>query len=141
MSRKNRAKHGNAPAQAPNKSKANKQPRKQRGTLLTVLLLLILIYSIFTTWVAWTNLKADYGPSVPWVLPVLFLVSVADIVAVFAMLYWKQWGIYLYAISRTVAAVCHLILTGSMLIAIADFIPVAFVAYAIQLQHKEKLFD
>ncbi len=143
MSRKNRAKAGNTPAKAPYKPKDKKpvKVKKERGTLLTVLLLLILVYSAFTTWVAYTNLKADYGPSVPWVLPALFLISAADIVAAFAMLYWKKWGIYLYAISRVAAAAIHLLLTGSLLVVFADLLPVSIIAYVIQLQRKDKLFE
>jgi hypothetical protein len=147
MSRKNRAKtsstSSSTSAKAPYKAKDKKpvKVKKERGAVLTVLLLLILVWSAFTTWVAYTNLKADYGPKQQWVLPVLFLVSVADIVAAFAMLYWKKWGIYLYAISRVVAAAVHLLLTGSLLIVFADLLPVSILAYVIQLQRKDKLFE
>jgi hypothetical protein len=143
MSRKNRAKAANTSAKAPYKSKDKKpvKVKKERGTLLTVLLLLILAYSAFTTWAAYTNLKADYGPKQQWVLPALFLLSVADIVAAFAMLYWRQWGIYLYGISRVAAAAIHLLLTGSLLVVFYDLLPVSILAYVIQLQRKDKLFE
>jgi len=147
MSRKNRAKtsstSSSTSAKAPYKAKDKKpvKVKKERGAVLTVLLLLILVWSAFTTWVAYTNLKADYGPKQQWVLPVLFLVSVADVVAAFGMLYWKQWGIYLYGISRVVAATVHLVLTGSLLVVFADLLPVSILAYVIQLQRKDKLFE
>ncbi len=141
MARKNHAKAASQPAKVPYKSKAKQKPKKERGTVLTVVLVAILIYSVFATWLAFTNLKADYGPSKPWVLPTLFLISLADIVAVFAMFYWKQWGIYLYGISRVVAAAVYLVLTGSLLVVFAAILPVSILAYVIQLQRKQQLFE
>jgi hypothetical protein len=57
------------------------------------------------------------------------------------MWYWKQWGIYLYAVVCIVQAVVHLMLTGQMMVMFYDILPVAVLAYIINLQSKRQLFE
>jgi len=122
------------------KAPVKKQAHKERGTLLTVLLALILLHSVLGTYLGYTYLK-DQFVKTTWVLPVLTLVSVAGIIAAVAMWYWKQWGITLYAVVCIAQAVVHLIMTGQMLVVFYDILPVAILAYVINLQSKRKLFE
>lgn len=129
-----------APKQATNAKGPSKKPvHKERGTLLSVLFVLIGLHGALGAYVGYASMKSEYA-SATWVLPVLILVSVAAVVSAVAMWYWKQWGIYLYAIVCIAQATVHLMLTGSMLVVFYDILPVAILAYVINLQAKRHLF-
>lgn len=114
---------------------------KKRGTVLSILLVLILLHAILATAVAYSTLKEPYAAATSWVLPVLALVSMADIVAAIGMWYWQKWAITLYAVTRVIATAIHLMLTGSLLVVFFDLVPVSILAYVIELQSKRKLFE
>lgn len=122
------------------KGPAKKPVNKERGTLLSVLYVLIGVHGILGAYVGYSTLKAEYVQTT-WALPVLTLVSVAAIVAAVAMWYWKEWGIYLYAVVGIIQAIVHLLMTGSMLVVFYDILPVAILAYIINLQSKRHLFE
>jgi len=122
------------------KGSAKKPVHKQRGTLLSVLIVLIGLHGMLGAYIGYATMKTAYA-KVPWVLPVLTLVSVAAIVAAVAIWYWKQWGIYLYAVVCIAQAAVHLMLTGSLMVVFYDILPVAILAYVINLQAKNKLFE
>lgn len=120
--------------------KNRKKVNKERGTVLSVLLVLIFLHAVLATAVAYSTLKAEYAAT-SWVLPLMGLVSLADIVAAVGMWYWKKWAITLYAVTRVIATVIHLMLTGSLLVVFYDLLPVAILVYVIDLQSKRKLFE
>jgi hypothetical protein len=122
------------------KGPSKKPVHKERGTLLSVLYVLIGLHGILGAYVGYATMKAEYA-KVPWVIPVLILVSVAAVVSAVAMWYWKQWGIYLYAIVCIAQAAVHLMVTGDLFIVFYDILPVAILAYVINLQSKRKLFE
>jgi hypothetical protein len=122
------------------KGPVKKAAHKVRGTLLSVLIVLIGIHGILGAYIGYTTLKTEYAKA-PWVLPVLTLVSVAAIVAAVAIWYWKQWGITLYAVVCIIQAAVHLMMTGSLMVVFYDILPVAILAYVINLQSKSKLFE
>jgi hypothetical protein len=120
--------------------KKRKNVKKERGTVLSVLLVLIFLHAVLATAVAYSTLKEEYAAT-SWVLPLMGLVSLADIVAAVGMWYWKKWAITLYAVTRVIATVIHLMLTGSLLVVFYDLLPVAILVYVIDLQSKRKLFE
>ncbi len=122
------------------KGAKNKQVVKKRGTLLTILVILIFLHAIFATFLGYSTLKQDYIGSKSLILVVLFIVSLADIVAAIGIWSWKKWAIYLYAVTRVVAIVMHIILTGSTWVVFYDLLPVVILGYVINLQNKQKLF-
>jgi uncharacterized membrane protein YobD (UPF0266 family) len=122
------------------KGPAKKPVHKERGTLLSVLFVLIGVHGVLGAYIGYATMKAEYAKAT-WVLPVLTLVSVAAIVAAVAMWYWKQWGIYLYAVVCIAQAAIHLMVTGDLFIVFYDILPVAILAYVINLQSKRKLFE
>jgi hypothetical protein len=122
------------------KRSASKPVHKERGTLLSVLIVLIGLHGILGAYVGYASMKAEYAKA-PWVLPVLTLVSVAAVVAAVAIWYWKEWGIYLYAVVCIAQAAVHLMVTGDLFIVFYDILPVAILAYVINLQSKRKLFE
>ena len=136
----NQQKKSNPPKQASSvKSPAKKTVHKERGMLLSVLIVLIGLHGVLAAYIGYTYLKSEYIKTT-WVLPLLILVSISAIVAAVAMWYWKQWGITLYAIVCIVQAAVHLMLTGSLMVVFYDILPVAILAYVINLQSKRKLF-
>ena len=137
----NQQKKSNPAKQASNvKGPAKKSFHKERGTLLSVLIILVGLHAVLATYLGYTSLKDEFVRT-SWVLPVLTLVSIAAIVAAVAMWYWKQWGITLYAVVCIIQAAVHLMLTGSLMVVFYDILPVAVLAYVINLQSKRKLFE
>jgi len=122
------------------KGPVKKTVHRERGTLLSILIVLIGLHGMLGAYIGYATMKAEYA-KVPWVIPVLTLVSVAAIVSAVAIWYWKQWGIYLYAIVCIVQAAVHLMVTGDLFIVFYDILPVAILAYVINLQSKRKLFE
>ena len=120
--------------------KNRKNATKERGTVLSVLLVLIFLHAVLATAVAYSTLKEEYAAT-SWVLPLMGLVSLADIVAAVGMWYWKKWAITLYAVTRVIATVIHLMLTGSLLVVFYDLLPVSILIYVIDLQTNRKLFE
>ncbi len=120
--------------------KANKQVKKERGAVLSVVLGLILVHSILTTYLVYTSIKTEFAGQTNGILTGLILMNIANIVAGVAMWYWKQWGIYLYAIAAVAAMAFHMVMTGSIMVAFYDLLPVAILAYILSLQHKRPLF-
>ena len=108
--------------------------------MLTVLLALIFVHAGFATYLGYITLNDEYVRTT-WVLPLLTLASVAGIVAVIGMWFWKRWGITLYAIVCAIQAVIHLMLTGSLMVVFYDLLPVSILAYVINLQSKTRLFE
>jgi hypothetical protein len=126
---------------APNAKGPAKRPvKKERGTLLSIFIVLIGLHGVLGAYIGYATLKSEYVQA-PWVLPVLTLVSVAAVVSAVAMWYWKQWGIYLYAIVCIAQAAVHLMLTGSLMVVFYDILPVAILGYVINLQSKRQLFE
>jgi len=115
--------------------------KKERGALLSFLIVLIFLHAAFATYLAYLSLKDEYVSSIAWILPVLTLVSLADILAAIGMWYWKKWAIYLYAATRVIATAVHLMLTGSLLVVFFDLLPVSILGYVINLQFKRDLFE
>ena len=142
MAKKKQHKAVNQPGKPNTKAKgpAKNTIHKERGTLLTVLLALIFVHALFATYLGYTSLQDEYARTT-WVLPLMTLVSVACIVAAVGMWYWKQWGIYLYATACIIQAAVHLALTGSLMVVFYDLLPLSILAYVINLQSKQKLFE
>ena len=142
MAKSKNNKAASQPGKSRSKAKgpSKKQVRKERGTLLTVLLVIVFLHALLATYLGYTSLKEEYVRT-SWVLPLLTLTSIAGIVAAVGMWYWKQWGIYLYAITCVVQAAVHLMLTGSLMVVFYDLLPLSILAYVISLQSKQKLFD
>ncbi len=101
------------------KAKPKQQTQhKERGTWLTIWLVLIVLWSIGGTILLWYQRNQEATTMFQWALPTLFLLNVADIVAVVAIWFWKRWGLTLYLISTGLAIAARLIVTRAQLIAL-----------------------
>jgi len=111
---------------------SEKQPKKgqknahhQRGCGLTGFLILVIILSVGRSLLYYYLLKQDYERDLVWVLPVLFILSLATLISGIGMWNWKRWGIYLYAGAALVSIATGLILTGSIFVVFYEFLPIA----------------
>ena len=81
---------------ASHKSKAHHP--KERGFWLTALLVLAFVRNLLGA-IAIYALRTNPDESTPLVLTsLLVILAIADVVAVIAMWFWKQWGFYLFLI-------------------------------------------
>ncbi len=111
---------------------SEKQPEKdkkkvhhQRGCGLTGFLILVIILGVGRSLLYYYLLKQDYERDLVWVLPVLFILSLATLISGIGMWKWKRWGIYLYTGSALVSIAAGLILTGSIFVVFYELLPVA----------------
>lgn len=74
-----------------------------------------------------------------WVLPTLFIVALAKVVAAYALWKWKRWGFWLYGIAIAVGIVAGLVITRSQLVVFHDIIPLVITGYIVR--DKRQLFD
>jgi membrane-associated HD superfamily phosphohydrolase len=107
-------------------------PDKERGGWLTAWLILILLHGIIASVLIFYLRQQQSESSPAWVLSLLFLLSIADIVAAIAMWYWKKWGLMLYLLSTVAGIAIGLILTRSQLIVFHDIIPLAILGYLVR---------
>ena len=142
MAKSAQAKKGSQSGKPVSKTSGKGKPVvKKRGWLLTTIYVIILLHGILGAYLVYTTMKTTYSGSSSWILGGLVLVNLANIVAVIGMWFWKQWGIYLYALAAIAALVFHTIVTGSVvLVAVYDILPVAILAYVLNLQRKRELF-
>ena len=111
---------------------SEKQPKKgqknvhhQRGCGLSGFLILVIILSMGRSLLYYYLLKQDYERALMWVLPVLFIISLASLISGVGMWNWKRWGIYLFAGATLVSIAVGLMLTGSMFVAFYELLPIA----------------
>jgi hypothetical protein len=121
------------------KKKQTAPQHKERGGCLTAFVILIAIHGILASFLIWYLRAQDTTTRFPWALPVLFILSLADIVAAIAIWYWKKWGLILYAVATFAGIAAGLVLTRSQLVVFHDIVPLVILGYVVR--DKLKLFD
>jgi ABC-type multidrug transport system permease subunit len=113
--------------------------KKEHGGWLAAWMVLALLQSIFYTFLI-LYLRGDRPDPAPWwVWLLVFLVSLAEIVAIVAIWGWKKWGITVYIITTLAGIVVGLLLTGTQLAVFHGILPLAIFGYLIR--NKRNLFD
>lgn len=125
------------PKAAPSKATTQTKPAKQRNTLLTIALVLVILHAILVLALFWFGAPESQRTVGNIALWLTGLSAIADIVAAAAMWFWKQWGIYLYAIATVAAAVGALLATGSMLFLFGALLPAIIVLYIVAMQRNK----
>ena len=114
---------------------------RERGFWLTALLVLAFVRNILGA-IAIYALRTNPDESTPLVLTsLLVILAIADVVAVIAMWFWKQWGFYLFLISSVGAGAIGLIMTGLFYMVFHAILPPAILGYIIRVQRKWDYFD
>lgn len=102
-----------------------KKTHPNRGCWLTGFLILVMVRNIFAAGLAVVLYRQEVQLALPWLVPTLLILSVADIAAAIGLWNWKRWGLTLYAASTIGAIAVGIILTGTMYIAFYELIPIA----------------
>jgi hypothetical protein len=114
----------------------NTTQHKERGTWLTVWLVLIVVWSIGGSILLWYYRNQETTTIFQWAVPFLFLLNLANIVAVVAIWFWKRWGLTLYLVATALGIAVGLIVTRSQLIAFHDIIPLVILGLLVK-PHRE----
>lgn len=125
--------HSNA-KKYPSKTNVKAQKRKnpKRSTLLAIVLVLMALHGIFAAVLFYAQNQA-FPLGRNWMLSLMVLHSLADVVAVVAIWYWKKWGLYVYAASAILGTVVGMMAVGWSA-ALYFILPVAIVAYLLRYQ-------
>jgi len=114
------------------KKRSERKQAKERGGLLSAWLILLMIHGVLAAYSIY-YIRADQNPSaIPWVLPTVFALGIADVVAGIAVWNWKRWGLHLYAIGTVVGIAVGLVLTRSQLWVFHDLIPLVILGYLVK---------
>ena len=112
-------------------AKSKAQPR-ERGTWLSIWLIFIMLHGIIATILVLYLRQQEHITRFPWALPVLLVLSLADIVAGIGAWNWKKWGLTLYAISTAAGIIVGLIVTASQLVVFHDIIPLVILGFLVK---------
>lgn len=114
------------------KHKQAEHESRERGCWLTGWLVFIALHGIVSAYSIYYLRAQQYESAWAWVVPALFALAIADIVAVIGIWYWKRWGLKLYAVSTAVGIAVGLVVTASQLIVFHDIIPFVILGYLIK---------
>ncbi len=120
---------------------SDKNQNKERGCWITGVLILIIIHGLFAIYLVNDAIKQEYAPSRPILITILIVISLMNIIAAIAMWYWKKWGLYLFTAATLIGIAAHILMTGSMLVAFYDIIPLAFLVYLYNMQNKLRYLE
>ena len=95
------------------KKKSSQKPA--RGTGWSIWLILIVIHSFVVSMVTLSVMTSEEGVTRQWLITLLLLFSAARAIAALGMWEWKQWGLYLYAITVLGSMAITLILSGFLI--------------------------
>ncbi|GIK55592.1 MAG: hypothetical protein HND44_24060 [Chloroflexi bacterium] len=112
---------------------------RTRTPLITAVIILIFLHGAFFTLLAWGDLRTNSIEVRSLYMPLLFITSVADVIAAVALWYWKRWGFQLYVAATLVMATAGLMNTGYILVLFASLLPAIIAAYI--FLPKQHLFD
>lgn len=92
-----------------NKTKQN--THQTRGFWLSLILIVMALHGIFGT-VLYYTIRTQEALEKPWIISLMALHSLANIIAVVGIWFWKKWALYIYAASTVLALFVGLISLG-----------------------------
>jgi hypothetical protein len=120
------------------KKKSSQKPA--RGTGWSIWLILIVIHSFVVSMVTLSVMTSEEGVTRQWLITLLLLFTAARAIAALGMWEWKQWGLYLYAITVLGSMAITLILSGFLIWGIFwEAIPLLITGWL--LRGKQKYFE
>lgn len=135
----NHAKHKESSAKHKGTPAKHKPKPKERGALLTILLVLVILNGAILTLVSWQDARVAGEVTMPIILGLFIVSSIAHVVAGIALWTWKRWGLALYGIAAAVTGVLGIINTGSLIVLMGALVPFAVVGYVVRM--KWKMFE
>ncbi|MCP4359334.1 MAG: hypothetical protein GY796_15075 [Chloroflexi bacterium] len=139
MSKTKSKKRRTQPSRKQQNSHAAAAVQQERGGLLTAVIIVIILHGILFTGLAYYDLSNNGLVVRSLYLPLLFISSIADVIAGVALWNWKRWGFQLYVAAALIMATSALMNTGSIMVLFASVLPPIVVAYV--YLPKQHLFD
>ena len=127
------------PAKSSSSAQAAQPARKVHGAFLTGVLIFLLAHAILTAVLLLAYRKQPEVLTQPALWSLAALVTIAEIVGVAAVWYWKRWGLYLYLVATCGAIVLGFLVYPSQLVAFHGIIPLAILGYTLAGQKKMQL--
>lgn len=113
------------------KAKSVQQHPHKRPGLLILGILLVGFHGVLWTGLTWGIFQNVETIPRPLMLTLLFVASVASIVAAVAMWLWKRWGFQLFLAAGLATAVLVLMASASLLMMLGSFLQTIIAAYLI----------
>ena len=88
------------------------EPHKERGFWLSLILIVMALHGIFGT-VLYYTIRTQEALDRPWIISLMALHSLANVIAVVGIWFWKKWALYIYAASTVLALFVGLISLGA----------------------------
>jgi len=85
---------------------------KHRGFWLSFILIVMALHGIFGT-VLYYTIRTQEALDRPWLISLMALHSLANVIAVIGIWFWKKWALYVYAASTVLALFVGLISFGA----------------------------
>ena len=107
----------------------NNKQIKERGFWASFWIIFFALQSIFYVFLIYDFLYRADTIDKPILLAGLILVTIADLIGLTAIWFWKKWGWYIFAASTVVSIVLGMIATGTQLIVFHDILPLAVLGW------------
>lgn len=116
------------------KSKQGKKTKaqvKERGIWLQIILVVMAIHGIFAAYFYYTVRTQEPYLDRPMILTLMVIHSLANVVAVIGIWFWKKWALYVYAGSTILALVVGLLSIGAWSV-FYMVLPLAILGYVLR---------
>lgn len=110
-------------------AKKKKGHQKERGIWASFWIILFALQTLLYIFLIYDSLYQDSVIDKPVLLVGLILVTLADLVGLFGIWFWKKWAWYVFGISTIVSIVLGLIATGDQLIVFHDVMPLVILGW------------
>lgn len=84
---------------------------KERGIWLSLILVVMALHGIFGT-ILYYTIRTQEALDRPWIISLMVVHSLANVIAVIGIWFWKKWALYIYAASTVLAIFVGLISIG-----------------------------
>jgi hypothetical protein len=111
--------------------------QKRRGFWLSLLLVVMALHGVFGT-ILYYTIRTQEALDRPWIISLMVVHSLANVIAVLGIWFWKKWALYVYAASTILAIVVGLISVGVWSV-FYMILPLAILGWV--LRTKWKYFD
>ena len=103
-----------------------------RGFWLTAFLVVAILLNLARSYVIYQLMQLNQLAIAAWVLPALLAVSLGGLIGAIGMWLWKRWGLTLYTAATLLSIAVSLVLTGVLLVAFYDVIPLLVLGFMIR---------
>jgi len=118
-------------------TKTKHDARNERGLGLSLILIVMALHGIFGT-ILYYTIRTQEALDRPWLISLMALHSLANVIAVVGIWFWKKWALYVYAASTVLALSVGLISLGAWTV---FYLIVPFAILGWMLRAKWNLFE